>query len=72
MFSGGKLSLGVWFNLGAGGGRGAAAAPLGRRRAGAPPCAAPGGGFAGVRESAPGHVRCQRAGVTSEAPVGLS
>lgn len=53
-------------------GLGASAAPLGRSRAGALPCAAPGGGFASALESPPGHVRWQRAGVTSGTPVGLS
>lgn len=72
MCAGGQLSLGVWFNLGAGGRRGTSVAPLGQTRAGTLPCAAPGGRLAGVLESSPGHVRWQPAGVASETPVGLS
>lgn len=58
--------------LGLGAGRGTSVAPLGQTRAGTLPCAAPGGRFGSMLESSPGHVRWQRAGVTSETPVGLS
>lgn len=74
MFSGGELSLGLWFNLGVGlgAGWGALVATLGQVHGGHAAVAAPGGGFATALESSPGHVRWQRAGVTSETPMGLS
>lgn len=71
-FLGASCLLVCGLTLGLGAGRGAAVAPLGRSRAGTLPCAAPSGRFASVLESSPGHVRWQRAGVTSETPVGLS
>lgn len=72
MFSGEELSLGLWFNFGVGDGQGGSSGPPGQSRAGALPCAAPGGRLGSVLESSPALVRWQRAGVTSETPVGLS